>query len=700
MNRKAAMTVVPVDNAPASVGPFVMYPMRGQGAPARNAATLGDYLDAIYRRRWWVLSAVIAAVSLTYLVSKQLPRQYEATATLDVDRASPSSLVGPDNGTQVAPDMDQFLATHLRMLQSDTVLRPVAEKFHLLENTPAQKQAAGGPTRLPALKVNRPPNTYLIQITYRSADPQTSASVANWIAKSYIDHLRSLREGEWSKLAGTTNQQLIALKQKMESSNQALLEFQRKIGMVDPEDKTNVLTARLLQLNMDYARAQSDRAAKEAAYQTLRGGSPEAAEASTQAEQLKRLIERKSEAQQRFADVKAVYGESHSEYQRADAQLRDVDGQLKAAYRNAVKRSESELQEVRLREANLSEMYMKTKAEADTLAARAVEYRLLRQRADADRSLFDELSRKVGEAAINSGLRTTPVRIADTARPDPRPASPNTPLNCAVALLGSLIAGCVAAIVHDTRNIRFRTAEELRAASGVPMTVALPAVKAWRGRQGFAMFSGEVNDGKPGDTDIPKFREKIRMLRNEFAEHAGPQHVRVIAVVSPGAGEGRSRVAAELASAYAALEQKTLLVDANLRSPVLHGLQLATSPRTGLCSALSGETRWRDGVMYASTPKSPDVLPSGAPDSRSCDLLHRRLAWLLEEASGDYDVLVLDSPPFLRFSEGLDIVRSADLVIAVARAGVTHPREFEAMMRFLRRLNAPIAAAVLNGAGN
>lgn len=703
-NRRAtAVTLVSSESAPPSqLGQFVMYPMRTQGAPARSAATLGDYLDAIYRRRWWILCLVFAAVTAAYLLSRRLPRVYESTATLNVDRVAPAGLVGPDTGTQVAPDMDQFVATHVKMLQSDAVLRPVADKFKLLiPNTRTGKpEKDDGPIRLPGLHVSRPPNTYLIQISYRSRDPQSAAAVANWVAKSYIDHLQHLRENDWTKLSGATKRQLEDLKEKMERSNESLLEFQRKIGMVDPEDKTNVLTARLLQLNTDFARAQSDRGAKEAAYQMLRSGNAEAAEASTQGEQLKRLLERKSELQQKFSDVKAIYAENHPEYLRALAQVHDVDSQLTQAYSKAVKRAEAELKEARLREANLNATYLITKAEADTVAAHSVEYRLQRQRADADRTMFEELSRKVGEAEINSGLRGTPVRIADAARPDARPASPNVPLNCGIALLGSLVLGCVGSIAYETRNQKLRTVDEVRAVAGAQLVATLPTVRLWRGRRGSSMFAAQIREGKPGTTEIPRFREKIRMLRNELAEHTAPPRVRVIAVMSPGAGEGRTRISAELATAYAVLGRRTLLIDANLRNPVLHALQYAPASRTGLSTALSGETRWRDGIMHAPESKLPDLLPAGAPDPRSWDLLHQRLQSLVDETIAEYEIVILDTPPFLKFSESLDIVRSADIVIAVVRSGASNPREFETMLRYLQRMDARVGAVVLNDAGN
>ncbi|MBS1876360.1 MAG: polysaccharide biosynthesis tyrosine autokinase [Acidobacteria bacterium] len=662
-----------------------MYPHRGVTVAPKPAATLGDYLDAIYRRRWWILALVVLSVGAAFAVTKRLPRMYDGMATLDIERMTPSGLVGPELSTQVAPDMDQVVATHMRMIQSDAVLRPIAVKYDLFEPGASERR---GPVRLKNLKITRPPSTYLIQISFRAPKPELAANVANAIARNYLAQLQQLQRTQWETLSVATRRQLAELKDKMESSNEALLVFQRQIGMVDPEDKTNVLAARLIQLNTEFAKAQSDRAAKEAVYDTLVSGSPEAAEASTQGEQVKRLLERRSEAQQKFADVKTIYGDRNAEYKRAAAQLQDIDAQIRVAYNKVIKRAEAELRETRLRESNLSAAYSKTKQEADAVSARAVEYRLLRQRADSDRIIYDELSRKVGEAEINSGLRAAPVRIADLASPDSHPASPSAALNCAIALLGSLLIGCVAAVIHDVRRERFRTADDIRAACGAEVVTVLPTVRSWRGRND-TLAEGHYQ--RP-DADVLRFREQIKRLRNAFNQAMGSDLPRVIVVVSPSRRDGRSRIASEFGLAYSALGQRTLIMDADLRNPV----RRRTRPAAGLSSALSGEARWRDAVLAANGSIAPDVLPSGPQDDRVSELVHKRLDFLVDEAARDYDVVVIDSPPFLRYSECLDIVRNADAVIVVARAGHTEPREFETMLRYLRRMNARVGAVVLN----
>ena len=98
--------------------------------------------------------------------------------------------------------------------------------------------------------------------------------------------------------------------------------------MINPEQKTSILSSRLLQLNTEYTNAQADRVRKEAAFKSVSGGTLEAAQVSTQGEALKKLAERIDEQQAKFAEVKAHYGPTHPEYRKASLQLAELQRQM------------------------------------------------------------------------------------------------------------------------------------------------------------------------------------------------------------------------------------------------------------------------------------------------------------------------------------------------------------------------------------
>ena len=102
----------------------------------------------------------------------------------------------------------------------------------------------------------------------------------------------------------------------MELSSAALAQYEKDLSVINPEEKTSILSSRLLQLNTEFTSAQADRVRKQAAYNSVKSGSLEAAQASTQGEQLRRLADRVDEAREKFSVIKAQYGANHPEYKK------------------------------------------------------------------------------------------------------------------------------------------------------------------------------------------------------------------------------------------------------------------------------------------------------------------------------------------------------------------------------------------------
>ncbi len=240
------------------------------------------------------------------------------------------------------------------------MLRPVVDKFKLrdlkgeLDASDSQNGLAqDAPVVLKNLKVSRPPNTYLLLISYRSGDPQLAANVANAIASSYLEHTYNIRYQASASLSAFMEKQLEELKAKMERSSAALVQFERELNVINPEEKTSILSARLLQLNTEYTNAQADRVRKEAAFQSMKSGSLEAAMVSTQGESLRKLTDRLNEAQEKFAEVKTHFGSNHPEYKKAAAQLAEVQRLLETTTQNIKQRVEIEYGEAVRREGML-----------------------------------------------------------------------------------------------------------------------------------------------------------------------------------------------------------------------------------------------------------------------------------------------------------------------------------------------------------
>jgi polysaccharide biosynthesis transport protein len=688
-----------------------------ESAPAH--IPLAHYLWILRRQGWKMLGFVALVVLCTVVVSLRLTPIYESTATIDIDRRMPTGVLGEESTQSVNNDADQFLATQVKLIQSDSVLRPVVDKFKLREVEPDALEEAvdtsdtsrEAPVELMPLKVTRPPNTYILQISYRSQHRLLAADVANAIAQSYLAHSYEIRYKATASLSEFMERQLEELKAKMEKSSAALAQFERELNLINPEEKTSILTARLLELNTEYTKAQADRVRKEAAFNSVDSGSLAAAEASNQGEALKKLTEDLGEAQQKFAEGKTTYGANHPEYKKLQSRVTELEGQLDAARKNVGRRAEVEYYEAVDRESQLANAVKDAKAEYDGLNARSFEYQTLKGGAESDKKLYEELVRRIREAGINASFQNSSIRVADLARPGLRPVFPKMWLNVLLAFLFATFFSVGAAVLSDVLDNTVRDPDQVSRLMNADVIGSLPAVKTWRRHlspiQGIHVANGiHVNGNGNGPAALARahveseqalsnYEEAIRTLRNSILLTDFDRRLRSVLLTSASPSEGKSTVAAHLAATHASQHKRTLLIDGDLRRPSVH--QLYQVPNSvGLSNVLLEQISWRDAVIRIDDPKGLDVLPAGPSTRRASDLIGMGLAELVEEAVREYDLVVLDAPPLLGFAEPLQMATAVDGVIVVARAGDTSRKALSSVITTLTRLRANLVGVVLN----
>lgn len=698
-------------------------PAPDEFSPEEGEVPLSQYFWVVKRHLWKILAFVFTCLLGTFIASSRLQPVYEATAAIDVDRSAPTGVVGQEATRNMATfDADQYLATHIRLLQSDAVLRPVAQRHALLDRegqtkdlTPDRRaRLEKAPVVLKKLRVSRPPNTYLLLVSYRSPDPALAASVSNGIAESYLAHTYNLRMVNHNTTEKFMETQMEELEAKVERSGQALANYERAMGLMNPEDKTTILSARLLQLNTEYTNAQSDRVRKEAVYNATRMGSLEAVQNAEQGRELLKLEERLKEARQKFAEVRSTFGTNHPEYRKTSSQIGELQRQIDDSRRNIASRVELDFKQALNREQMLEKTVAETKREHDRLNSRSAEYQRLKQEAEADKKLYEELVRKIREAGINAGFQNNNARLADAARPPALPVFPNIPLNMALALVLSTLLSVAAAVLSDVLDTTVKDPEQTSRVLRTDVIGTLPAVKNSVGSQLLALTSHDLADSQPetpadgnglvkverphrgyGYKSISSYEEAIRTLRNTILLSDFDRNIRSMLVTSASPGEGKSTTAVHLAIAHAQQGKKTLLIDADLRRPTVHK-KLGMAAELGLSNVLMGQNAWKDVVLPV--PSVPDlfIIPSGPPSRRASDLIGPMMGELLDHANTEFDLVVVDAPPTLGFAEPLQIATIVDGILVVTRAGETKRQAVQSVISTLRRVRANVIGIVLN----
>ncbi len=675
---------------------------------AETVVPLAHYIWLFRRNALRIGLLVLAATLGALAISIQMTPVYEATVTIDVDRQTPTGVIGQESTRSLTNDSDQFLATQVKMLQSDSVLRPVVERFHLPLRKPSRFRLVGkyteqqqneAPMVLDGLKVSRPPNTYLMLVSYRSTDPRLASETVNAIAHSYLDHSYNIRFQSSAGLSRFMEKQLDELRIKMESSSSALAKFERDLNVINPEDKTNIISARLLQINQEFTAAQADRVKKEAAWRSVEGGSTAAAQVSSQGETMRKLDERLSEARQKLSEVQAHYGSNHPEHRRSQAQVTELERQLTLMNTNIQQGVNVEYEQALNRERMLDHQVKDAKTELDQLNLRSFDYLNLRREAEADKKLYEELVRKIKEAGINSSFQNSAIRIADLARTPLEPVSPNLLINTGLAFILSLLLAFVGTLAADALDDTLRDPEQVKNSLGVEVLGTLPEVKTWRHGIGLAK-AGEpmgalMKSSDDGYKTFGGYEEAIRTLRNAILLTNFDRNFRSLLVTSAQPAEGKSTVAAHLALTHALQGSKTLLIDGDMRRPSVHR-RFGIENNLGLGGYLQGKAQLRDLIQPSMASDKLSILTAGSPTRRPDDWLQGRMDKIVEDLLKDYQLIILDAPPLLGFAEPLEMATSVDGVVVVTRAGTTSRKQVASVLEMLTRLRANVLGLVLN----
>ena len=718
--------------------PYVVPGQYPEMETAQPAVSPTHYLLVIWRQRWKILAFVAACLLATYIVSSRLTPIYEATAKIDVDRHQTSVIVGNDTD-QVAPgeDAEAFLATQKEIILSDSVVRPVAEKYNLLQ-AESQLDRLGNenihrkmnaPITLKYLDVTRPLNTYLLNINYRSPDPKLAADVANAVARSFVDHTFEIKMKNSGYVSLYVEKNLEELRARMEKSSDALRQFEKEMNVVDPDTKQSITVERIKELDEQFMQAKAERTKKEADLNSLQSGGPAAQMNAEQAAELNRLNEKLNEARSDLANKASIYGANNREYQKSASVVAELERQVEEARKTVNQRVDADYREAVNKENLLGKEVAKEKDEYDRLNSHSFQYNQLKSEAERDKSLYDEMEKRVQQANINAGYQGNSIRIADFARPPDSPVFPRTRLFLLLTFLGSLVLAVCTAILSDVMDNTIRDPEQVARALDTSVLGTLPTVKEMRRLihpgsgpneleappepleeeltlgHGVIRYKKEEAENKKKKMrgaspnanyeGISSYEEAIRTLRHSILLPDLDRSVKSLLITSATPGEGKSTAIIHLAIAHAEQGKKTLIIDADLRRPSIHK-KLNLNGSLGLSNVLLGEFRWKETIVKNEQWPDLDVVPSGTASRRASDLVGSMMMDILDEASKEYDLILVDAPPLLGFAEAMQVAKSVDGVVVMARAGQTSRRAVATVLATLKRLRANVIGLVLN----
>jgi polysaccharide biosynthesis transport protein len=703
---------------------------------APHDSAIGDHVRVLLKRKWTVLACLVTVFSVVGIASLKMTPVYEANGSIAINK--PDSSLGNFNNSPTF-NLDYYdpteIETEVKILQSDLLALQVVKDLALDRRPEFGGKAAppspsfdlapdplqADPSRTSALisnfrgnlKVALAPNTKIIEVHFRSADKVLAANVVNKLMEDYTENNFKSRFDSTMQAEEWLKNQLVDLQMKVENSQEKLVRYQKEHEILGIDEKQNITTAKLDELNKALTAAESERMNKESVYRLVQSGDAdtvasaatalEAAGSGTQSASslLEGLRTKEADLRIQAAELNTQFGPSYPKLAQVNNQLKEIDAQILLETRKVAGKIRGQYLAAVQRENMLHDALEKQKQEENKLNESAIEYSILKRDLESYRTLYEGLMEKMKEAGVSAGLKSNNFRIVDVARVPTSPIEPNIPRNLAFALMLGLTSGIGLAFLLEGLDNTVRTTEQAQMISGLPPLGMIPmgsrtAREGASGKRLVIATSKEAVELVAQVRPQSQMAESYRAMRTSLLlSHLGapPQ---VIMITSALPQEGKTTTSINCAVVLAQKGVRVLLIDADLRRPSIHKT-LGMGPRSGLSNVLTGSATLQQTITRSSILPNLSILPAGTPPPNPAELLaSSNMRDVLEELRGQYDHIVVDTPPTLSVTDAVVLSPRADAIVLVIRSGQTTKQALRRSRDILAQVNAKVSGVLLN----
>ncbi|HEX8372217.1 MAG TPA: polysaccharide biosynthesis tyrosine autokinase [Chthoniobacterales bacterium] len=659
------------------------------------------------RRKWWmILGSLLITVGLATIYILRTPKTYESETVVQVEQSSTKVMGDIKDLNSEDLKAQELLKTIEKNIVGSQVLVKVIERLALTPEqlgiklqpgqTISQPQLAGALQSAVGAKLQR--GTRLISVTAQNTDPVLAQKIADAIIADYIRNDAAQKLG----VAGEANRYLLEeasrLKAALSEAEQAAQNFKDAHPDVALDDSQTFIDQKLLGVTQRVNDARSLRIGLEAdagqiqsfknalqgdmLYNALLG--VKSIKNSPAVLQLQQTI---AEEEAAFATLKQRYLPKHPKYIEGESRLQKLRGSLGLAILQAAEAQATEVESARESEKALVQVMddqNRAKLANDRLM---IPYNSLSREVMRNQNLYDSVQQRLKETALTTGMDDNKIRINTPASLPYKPVKPKPKLVLAAAVVGGLLMGFCLCFAFSLADSSLKTLDQAETALGINAVGAIPlGSKAEAEKRGLSVTL----------TPNSALAEAFRTLRTALSLLGPEKDFRSILFTSGVPGEGKSFCSVNHAISLAQLGRRTLLIDADLRLPVIEPLFFEQPKEKGLSGLLQGEYPLEQAYYPTNIPNLY-VLPSGRRAQNPAELIaNSNVPALVKNILKSFDRVVFDSAPVHAVSDTLLIAQHVSAVCLVVHAGKTPLKVVQRAIQKLTDANARPAGFILN----
>lgn len=654
---------------------------------------LGQLLASL-RRKTLIILGVAAAVTAaagvkaftdtpTYLGEFEVLVQ-PMTAETAVVSSVPGSLTNEEKAGASGTRLDADL---IKILTSSRVLQPVVDQIRKQYPDITYDELSRTLAVAPLDK-----GSNILQTTYRNPDPQKVQVVLDRVSKAYLAYSLQSRQADIRRALKFVEDKLPDLQQRVTQLQQRLQQLRQRNDLIDPESRGQQLSTQVNTFTQQQLDAQIQLEQIRKQYMALRsqlGQRPNEAAASsalTQNPRYQALLKQLLDIDTQIAEASTLYLEPSPDLQLLRERRQNVLLLLGREGQQTEREVIDQMRSLEVRDQALQKTVGALNANVNQLSTVSRDYANIQRELQITTQNLNQFLSKREALQIDVAQREIPWELL-TPPTKPLPTASSLTNNLVLGAVLGLLLGVAVALLLDKATDVIYSSEELKRITKLPILGSIPASNELEnlipqisqvaelqaaGANGSASRRASEDQNRNGKSRsyraIPLF-EAFRSLYANVRLLNPEDPVRTVVISSISSGEGKSTVAAALAQAAAALGQRVLLVDSDLRQPQLHEYLNLENTR-GLTDIVSGSASFQEVVQRSPLEPNLSILTTGTiPPDPTRSLSSRKMKQLMEQVQANYDLIIYDMPPLLEFADVYLIASQTNGIILVAELG-------------------------------
>lgn len=632
--------------------------------PEKEGVDFWGVVRIVMSRKWMILAITLIGVALSIALTLRVTPLYSATATIEIQQQDVQVI----EGTAVGPTYyggDAYMETQYRLLRSRFLAERVAEELNLPNDAryafPGSsregrlRQAAG--KIVGGLSVAPAGRSLVVNVSYISPHPQEAARIANAVVESFIQTNLERKYNTTAFAREFLDERLTTTKAALEDSERRLGQYAEEQGLLDigagSLDETSIVA-----LNAELGTAESERIKAEQDYRAALATPPsrELVESGTLTAMRQNRAELISDYQQMLSQFKPDYPDMVRLQARIDLLDDNIAEESETIVQSIMDELKASFDAAIARENSLRSRVDELKGDLRDERNRRIQYRILQREVETIRAQYEALLQRSKEISISSGIGSSNISFVDEALVPGAPFQPNLNRSIMQALILSFAFGIGLAFALNFIDDTIKTPDDVRAKLGLPTIGVVPKHTNKKD-----LITHTLNDPKSVISEA--FASARTAL--EFATEDGAPRSLLITSTRP--NEGKTTTTIAMATTFARGGKRVLIIDADMRKP---SFIIDSNESIGLSGLLTGHESLQDHVVQSKT-EGLSILPAGIVPPNPAQLLSGpRLREVIEAAEELYDIVIVDSPPLLSFTDSPRLGSVVGGALLVLQAGL------------------------------